>query len=117
MNVIEHLLTCVIEEASELQKAATKALRFGLDDAWADNDLGLPKWDLTPRQEITYELNDLMAAVRLLRGHGVLPEITPQDTEQRFGKMEKIRVMMDYARLQGTLDKEEQPNVQREDTL
>lgn len=116
MNTIEHLLTCLIEEASEVQKAAAKALRFGLDDAWADNDLELPKWDFTPRQEINYELNDLAAAILLLREHGVLPAVCEKDWEQMEAKKAKILKMMEYARDAGTLT-EEETDVQRKDSM
>jgi len=37
----EYLLTCLMEECAEVQKAATKALRFGLDDRGPDEPFTL----------------------------------------------------------------------------
>lgn len=59
------LLTCLIEEASEVQKAACKAQRFGFED-------GDPNNELNNRQEIERELGDLIAVVELLIKEGVL---------------------------------------------
>ena len=75
MNTTEYLLVKLIEELGEVQKDCTKALAFGLHDTYrADNELGLPKWDMTPLQEIQYEMNDVRGVLRLLEGHRDLPE-------------------------------------------
>lgn len=103
-SVIQHLLFVLIEECSEVQKACTKALRFGLDDTYrANNERGLPKWDLTPRQEIRHELNDVRGTVALLRHYGVLPELDPTDDAEESQKITKVESLMEYAKEQGTL--------------
>lgn len=107
MTTQEHLLVCLMEECSEVQKACAKALRFGLDDTYrADNELGLPKWDLTPRQEIRHELNDLIGVVSLLRHHGVLPEPDHGDSIEESAKITKVEKLMDYAVKAGSLSVE-----------
>lgn len=104
MNETEHLLTCLMEEAAEVQKACAKALRFGLDDTYrADNEMNLPKWDMTPREEIVYELSDMSGVTILLMEKGVLPQFMPSDIERAQAKKAKIIKMMEYARKEGTL--------------
>lgn len=104
MNRTEHLLVCLMEEASEVQKACAKALRFGLDDTYrADNEMELPKWDMTPREEIQHELNDMRGVVALLRHEKVLPELSPQDDVEESAKIAKVEKMMEYAIHEGTL--------------
>lgn len=105
MTEQEHLLVCLMEECSEVQKACAKALRFGLDDTYrSDHEMNLPKWDLTPRQEVRHELNDLNGVVALLRNHGVLPtELEHSDDLEETAKVQKVEKLMDYAREQGTL--------------
>lgn len=99
-----HLLVCLNEESAEIQKAVDKALRFGLDDTYrANNELGLPKWDMTPRQEIIHELNDLWAITGLLSEIGVLP-LHWLDNESVHKKRDKVIRLMGYARAQGTLE-------------
>lgn len=65
MNHVDYLLVCLIEEASEVQKAATKALRFGLDDFWA-------KEDMTNRAALQEELHDLEGIILRLISGGVI---------------------------------------------
>lgn len=96
MTTVEHLLVCLMEECAEIQYAAAKALRFGLDDTFRP--------DLTPRQELRAELADLVGVVTLLRQHGALPPIDMDDARGADAKIEKLRKMMDYARTQGTLE-------------
>lgn len=104
MNEAEHLLVCLMEEASEVQKACAKALRFGLDDTYrADNELNLPEWSLTPRQELQHELNDMRGVVALLRHYDILPELTSADDGEKSAKVQKVQRLMEYARAEGAL--------------
>ncbi len=95
MDIHEHLLTCLMEEAAEVQQAAAKAIRFGLDDRY-------PGSDRTNRQDLAHELTDLLAVVDLCRQHGIsLPEIGNQG--DIADKQDRVNKMMDYAKDQGTL--------------
>jgi len=109
MNTTEYLLTKLIEELGEVQKACTKALTFGLHDTWReDNEQDLPKWDMTPLQELKHELNDVAGVLRLLEGHPSFPPgvecfvYHPNEDEIR-AKVAKLLKMMPYSREKGTL--------------
>jgi hypothetical protein len=98
MKTTEHLLTCLIEECAEVQKHATKALRFGLED----RDPTIPN-SQTESELIEYELDDLRAVVEMLTAAGVIhgwPSWRRVDA-----KKEKIREFMEYAQQTGALEK------------
>jgi NTP pyrophosphatase (non-canonical NTP hydrolase) len=98
MTETEHLLICLMEEASEVAQACAKALRFGLDDE--QPRMIAPS---TARLSIQTELNDVLAVCQLLSEASVLPMIW---IEQKMltAKREKLKRMMDYARRKGTLE-------------
>ena len=94
MNISEHLLTCLIEECSEIQQAASKALRFGLDD-------GHPEKTTTNAEDIAKECVDLVAVIEMLEEAGIIDRIrTLQGIEH---KKAKVRHYMGYAKRRGTL--------------
>lgn len=94
MTVSEHLLTCLMEECAEIQKAASKALRFGLAHAPGSKPL-------TNAQLIAHEVNDLVAVVELLEEAGLIERSgTLRALEE---KKIKVKMFMNYAREQGTL--------------
>lgn len=95
MTEIEHLLICLSEECAEIQKAISKALRFGLDD-------GYPGGATTNFQDITKELNDLEGVLQLLSEY--LPSLSYIKNQEEINK-KKARVLefMEYARKQGNL--------------
>lgn len=64
MNRLEHLLTILSEECAEVQQAVSKILRFGLEDT---PDTLIP----TNHEALEMELNDLRAAVEMLREEGL----------------------------------------------
>lgn len=103
MNETEQLLTVLIEECSEVQKACTKALRFGLDDTWPGPESGLPEWKLTPRQEIHHELNDIRGILTILRSYEILPEVSYEDDVEEDAKVAKVLKMLRYSENAGTL--------------
>ena len=97
MNKTEHLLTCLTEECSEVQKAAAKALRFGLDDC-------TPNGSTNNAEDIVAEIHDLLAIIEMLKDANIIPDTTPNNAEQLVHmKKEKVIKYMDYAIKQGTL--------------
>ena len=96
MNKTEHLLTCLIEECAEIQKAATKALRFGLDDHAPDGPIN--------SESIAHELTDLLAVIEMLEDEKIIPTLRkPQEIR---AKKDKVIKYMEYAMEErGTLDK------------
>ena len=99
MNRTEHLLTCLIEECAEIQKAAAKALRFGLDDH-------APGDTATNAEDIADELLDLAAVMEMLEQEGIIPKPGAGKSTQR--KKDKVEKYIKYARGRGTVS-DEQP--------
>ena len=95
MNKTEHLLTCLIEECAEIQKAAAKALRFGLDDHAPGGVT------VTNSESIAGECTDLLAIMEMLESEGIIPPFkTPQAIQM---KKDKVTKYMGYAKERGTL--------------
>ena len=95
MNKSEYLLTCIIEECSEIQKAISKTLRFGAED-------GYPGKRTTNTEDIINEINDLFGAIHLAQDLKILPEELV-DTTKIIKKKEKITKYMEYSKKCGTL--------------
>ena len=96
MNKVEHLLVCLNEECSEIQKEISKALRFGLNDKW--------NGDLSTAEKLIHECYDFFAVFRMLIDAGIIPNTMPH-VEAGLIKRKKERVLeyMEYARNRGTL--------------
>lgn len=97
MNKKEYLLTCLIEECAEVQKEATKALRFGLNDNWKERG--------PQALRIAYEFCDLISVYNALVKEGILEDVTTAEMIQM--KQQRLNEFMGYARERGTLDSEE----------
>jgi len=93
MNRLEHLLTILIEECAEIQQAASKAKRFGLED-------GYPGTTRTNHRDINDEFNDLLAVVDLLNDEGLNLN---KNYEKIIAKKVKIEHYLKYSEQQGTL--------------
>jgi len=97
MNRTEHLLTCLMEECAEIQKAAAKALRFGLDDH-------APGSDATNADDISHEIIDLLAIIEMLKAEKIISDINQQETELLIeAKKEKVEIYMVYSKERGSL--------------
>jgi hypothetical protein len=97
MTKIEHLLSCLGEEGSEIAQDVSKANRFGLNDVYPKQpELG------TNRDRLVRELNDLLGVCRLLVVHKVLPKRWQSARLQRE-KMDKVCRYMRYAKKVGAL--------------
>lgn len=99
MNSREHLLTCLMEECSEIQKPICKALRFGENDHYPNPDF--PNATSSNIQDISDELDDLIGVVELLLEEGVL--LRRIDSNRVLAKKIKVKKYMDYARNVGAL--------------
>ncbi len=97
MTLEEHLLVLLAEECAEIQKAVTKALRFGLDDSWRDCE-----FTDSPRNMIQWELSDIQAVAEMLADIRTLnlPITDPQLIE---AKKHKIQKFLGYSRQHGRL--------------
>lgn len=97
MNTIEHLLTCLVEECTEIGQATTKAQRFGLGDV-------NPGTYNTNRSDIIKEVNDLIGVLELLQENGVeLPGL--YDREAIEGKKQRLLVWMSRSEQLGLIQK------------
>ena len=95
MNLTEHLLTTLAEEATEVAQACAKALRFGLED-------GYPGTDRTNRGDIARELADMRGVIEMLAEQGVqFPEASDQTLVAR--KKLQVRKFLGYAFSRGSL--------------
>jgi len=86
-----------MEECAEIQKAAAKALRFGLDDH-------TPNSVSTNAEDIATEIIDLVAVIAMLKEENIIPSICDNDSKIAIEqKKEKVKKYMDYAKGRGTL--------------
>ena len=86
MNKIEHLFVCLTEEAAEISQAACKIQRFGPGNLESDRAK-------TNIEQLTTEVNDLVAILELLSEEGViLPNLYCK--EQIELKKKKLRDWM-----------------------
>jgi hypothetical protein len=97
MNIKEHLLVCLAEEAAEVAQDCDKSLRFGLDDINVLNPTGPSN-----RERLIVELNQLLGVVFMLVTIGELPRDWA-DPQIQMDKIEKVREFMEYARTKGAL--------------
>lgn len=98
MNEQQYLLTCIAEEASEVVKDATKAIRFGLYDMHQDNG------NIPNAVRLIQELNELIALVELAGKKSYLDLSMLNDPVIKNNKIMKYEKYAEYARQNGTLD-------------
>ena len=98
MNRLEHLLTILTEECAEVQQAATKTLRFGLEEG---RDLSALKYGNNV-QRLWHEINDLLAVIEMLETEGL---DLSTDYELINNKKDKVEKYLLYSASCGTLDK------------
>ena len=94
----EHLLVCLIEECAEVQKAATKALRFGLDDSYKDYQ--------TPRDTLCDECCDLLAVIEMLMASRTIWNVVG-NVGKIIKKKARVEKFIGYARERGLIHEEE----------
>jgi uncharacterized protein (UPF0210 family) len=94
MTEKEYLLICLIEELSEVQKAITKSLRFGLDDY-------PPNTDYTNDIHIINEINDVYALFEMVNSFGIIRTVPNEKKIQK--KIKKVKRYMKYSQNKGIL--------------
>jgi len=96
MNKVEYLLACLVEECSEVQKAAASAMRFGLDDKGIS--------EATAVKRLSRGCADLLAAVQTLSDERIIPLPRSRTLGASIEKSKAhILDSMEYARERGTL--------------
>lgn len=101
MTYEDHLLVCLAEECNEVAHRVAKALRFGLGEVQAGQNL-------TNAERIVEEMRDLRAVFSMLQVNGVFAKhakyYTDIDGEAYLdAKSAKIHRYMKISRAQGTL--------------
>ena len=99
MNMKEHLLVTLAEEALEVAHACSKALRFGTDD-------GYPGTDRTNVGDIEEELIELDAVRYMCRQAGIIKN-SPTKSHIHpsfFRKIKRVEQFMKYAKDRGALE-------------
>jgi len=87
----EHLLVCLMEECGEVIQAASKCLRFGLQNSAS----GSP---LTNSQEVVKEFADVLTVITELGRRGILNTdefITKEHMERKLAHIEKYLIKGD----------------------
>ena len=82
MNKQEHLLTIVSEECAEVHQRCSKAARFGMSEVQ-------PEQDLSNKDRILLEFNDLIAAMELLFDCKITDLISEDKLNAKKKKIEK----------------------------
>jgi len=96
MNKREHLLTILMEEASEVAQAASKALRFGLNNISPYNQR-------SNAENILLELAHVKAALKMLVDNGDLQLDAEKNKLDVSDKIKAVNSMMSYSRGIGIL--------------
>ncbi len=94
MTKREHLLVCLAEKCSEVQRAVAKALRFGLLDMCPENNK-------LAHENITLEVADLISVFELLKSDGAVQDFS---TKMIVDKHIKLKKYMEYSKSIGTLE-------------
>lgn len=97
----DHLLTIAVEECMETGQRITKALRFGMDEIQAEQDMNNAK-------RIMQEYVDLITVMSMLARHNKTFSDVFNDSKQIFEwaaiKEKKVEHFLEYSAQQGRLD-------------
>ena len=97
----EHLLICLAEECSEVQKEISKILRFGIEDAPFESPRSGK--DLKPnRERLQNELTDVFAIIEMLDKEGIHTKLDRRAIE---AKITKVEYYIQYAKDKGLVTK------------
>ena len=88
MNRVDHLLVIVAEESAEVTQEASKCLRFGVDEVYAE--IGISN-----SERLIHEFNDLYAVLLMLNKEGAIGNIVRPHLMRE--KREKVNKMIKYS--------------------
>ena len=91
MNYEQMLFTNLSEECAEAIQACSKIIRFGIDSDFTG---------ISNRDQLTKELNDIMAVIELLRIKGVYDYSASDNKEEielAINKIEKFNRLSEYS--------------------
>jgi NTP pyrophosphatase (non-canonical NTP hydrolase) len=94
MTKLEHLLTILAEECSEVAQRVSKALRFGVGEIQ-------PGQPLTNAERIEEEMSDLIGVWNMLRDEGV---VRPLEYLLTVGKKRKVEKYLAFSAGRGLVD-------------
>lgn len=97
MTRSEHLLACLAEESSEVVKAVTKVLRFGLLGSHPDYYDGMTNIEMVRR-----ELHDLIAVMEMVSAD--VWDVLPIDRALVEEKKTKVLRFVAYAKANGDIE-------------
>ncbi len=96
MTEIEHLIMCLTEECAEVQKVASKANRFGLEEVY-------PAYGITNNERLAIEYAELQAVAEMLEEHGFKPLSGDRLEKIKEDKKKRVEKYLVYAEDIGTL--------------
>lgn len=100
MNKEQMLLLKLMEEASEVQKEASKCIQFGLNDLYQDES-GVSK---TNRDRLQSEIDDFMAILEMCFNAGITDKFPfSRDEEKVNNKRIKVNKFFDYSKKLGRM--------------
>ena len=92
MTKIENYYVVAMEECSEIQKAISKSMRFGLNDHHPNNP------NSTNKYEILEEYYQLQAVIEWLKQFGGLDDLSKEEVGRiKVDKLKKVNKFMQYS--------------------
>lgn len=83
MDRQDHILVSLAEECNEIAHRISKALRFGLSEVQAGQEL-------TNAERIQEEINDFLGIYRIAFREGILPGVNDKKAEKKIEKFEEF---------------------------
>jgi len=96
MTETEHILTCLSEECGEVIQAASKALRFGLNNK-------NPKTGVINKDHLIAEITDVVAVINILVERGILDDDKIMNENALEAKAKKLNNYLIYAKDVGAI--------------
>ncbi len=106
MNIEQLLLIQLMEEAAEVQKRCSKALRFTLKERQIENTVEEGGSNISNADRLSHELTDLVAVADILMINDSIPSFG--DLRDKLNKRDKVKEFLEYSRKIGVLTSDEE---------